>query len=79
MMACQRSSSRAGARAVSAIVDAVTWASGFPGVGHVPPICSAGFATFDDQPRERDVLRVFDEIALRDRAQRTLVFGSDLP
>ncbi len=61
-----------------AFADAITWAHGFPGIGHVPTITAAGFATFDESPREVDVLRVFDEIALRDRARRSLVFGSDL-
>jgi pyruvate-ferredoxin/flavodoxin oxidoreductase len=62
-----------------AFADAITWAPGFPGVGHVPPIVSAGLATVDGAAPLTAARRVFEEIAHKDRAQRALVLGADEP
>jgi pyruvate-ferredoxin/flavodoxin oxidoreductase len=61
----------------AAFADALTWAPGFPGVGRIPPIVSAAFATVDGAVRERDVRLALDEIAAGERARRLVVFGSD--
>jgi pyruvate ferredoxin oxidoreductase alpha subunit len=63
----------------AAFADALTWAAGFPGVGRIPPIVSAVFATLDGGVRERDVRAIVDELRNGDRARRVLVFGSDAP
>jgi pyruvate-ferredoxin/flavodoxin oxidoreductase len=62
----------------AAFVDALTWAPGFPGVGRIPPIVSAVFATLDGGVHEKDVQAILDELSTGDRARRLLVFGSDL-
>ena len=61
----------------SAFADALTWAPGFPGVGRIPPVVSANFATIDGGVRESDVRAATSEIEAGDRARRVLVFGSD--
>jgi pyruvate-ferredoxin/flavodoxin oxidoreductase len=61
----------------AAFADAITWAPGFPGVGGIPPIVSAVFATLGDGVGEREVRDVVAELAAGDRARRLLVFGSD--
>jgi pyruvate-ferredoxin/flavodoxin oxidoreductase len=61
----------------AAFADAITWASGFPGVGRIPPIVSAVFATLDGEVHERDVRTILEELGTGDRARRVLVFGSD--
>jgi pyruvate-ferredoxin/flavodoxin oxidoreductase len=63
----------------AAFADALTWAAGFPGVGRIPPIVSAVFATLDGGVKERDVRAIVDELRSGDRARRVLVFGSDEP
>ncbi len=63
----------------AAFADALTWAAGFPGVGRIPPIVSAVFATLDSGVKERDVRAIIDELRSGDRARRVLVFGSDEP
>jgi pyruvate ferredoxin oxidoreductase alpha subunit len=63
----------------AAFADALTWAAGFPGVGRIPPIVSAVFATLDGGVGERDVRAIVDELRNGDRARRVLVFGSDAP
>lgn len=61
----------------AAFADAITWAPGFPGVGRIPPIISATFATIDGTITERDVRLSLAEIASGERARRLVVFGSD--
>ena len=61
----------------AAFADALTWAPGFPGIGRIPPIISAAFATFDGTITERDVRLSLAEIASGERARRVIVFGSD--
>lgn len=61
----------------AAFADALTWAPGFPGVGRIPPIISAAFATLEDGVRAQDVQAILDELATGDRARRVLIFGSD--
>ena len=61
----------------AAFADALTWAPGFPGVGRVPPIVSAAFATVEGSVRERDVHAALAEIGTGERARRLVVFGSD--
>ncbi len=61
----------------AAFADALTWAPGFPGVGHIPPIVSVVFATIEGAVSERDVREVLGELAAGDRARRIIVFGSD--
>jgi pyruvate-ferredoxin/flavodoxin oxidoreductase len=63
----------------AAFADALTWAAGFPGVGRIPPIVSAVFATLDGGVGEPDVRSILDELRNGDRARRVLVFGSDAP
>lgn len=66
----------------AAFADALTWASGFPGVGRIPPIISAVFATLDSEAggvRPEQVQAILDELATGDRARRVLVFGTDHP
>lgn len=63
----------------AAFADALTWAPGFPGVGRIPPIVSAVFATLDGAVGEREVREALAESAAGDRARRLLVFGSDGP
>jgi pyruvate ferredoxin oxidoreductase alpha subunit len=61
----------------AAFADAITWAPGFPGVGRIPPIVSAGFATTSDGAiAPRDVRAALDEISAGDRARRVVVFGT---
>ncbi len=60
-----------------AFADALTWAPGFPGVGRIPPIVSAGFATVTGAIREQDVEAAMAEMASGDRARRHLTFGSE--
>jgi pyruvate-ferredoxin/flavodoxin oxidoreductase len=61
----------------AAFADALTWAAGFPGVGRIPPIISAVFATLDTTVRAEDVQLILDELVTGDRARRVIVFGSD--
>jgi pyruvate-ferredoxin/flavodoxin oxidoreductase len=61
----------------AAFADALTWAPGFPGVGHIPPIVSVVFATIEGAVAERDVREALAELAAGDRARRMIVFGSD--
>ncbi|AUX44104.1 uncharacterized protein SOCE26_055650 [Sorangium cellulosum] len=61
----------------AAFADALTWAPGFPGVGRIPPIISATFATIDGTITEREVRLSLAEIASGERARRHVVFGSD--
>jgi pyruvate ferredoxin oxidoreductase alpha subunit len=61
----------------AAFADAITWAPGYPGVGRIPPIISATFATIDGTITERDVRLSLAEIASGERARRQVVFGSD--
>jgi pyruvate-ferredoxin/flavodoxin oxidoreductase len=61
----------------AAFADALTWAPGFPGIGRIPPIISATFATIDGTITERDVRLSLAEIASGERARRLVVFGSD--
>ncbi|MGK4004109.1 transketolase [Sorangium sp. So ce1036] len=61
----------------AAFADALTWAPGFPGVGRIPPIISATFATIDGAISEREVRLSLAEIASGERARRLVVFGSD--
>jgi pyruvate-ferredoxin/flavodoxin oxidoreductase len=61
----------------AAFADALTWAPGFPGIGRIPPIISATFATIDGAIAERDVRLSLAEIATGERARRLIVFGSD--
>ena len=61
----------------AAFADALTWAPGFPGVGHIPPIVSVVFATIDGAVSERDVRDAVGELGAGDRARRIIVFGSD--
>jgi pyruvate-ferredoxin/flavodoxin oxidoreductase len=61
----------------AAFADALTWAPGFPGIGRIPPIISAAFATIDGVITERDVRLSLAEIASGERARRVVVFGSD--
>jgi pyruvate ferredoxin oxidoreductase alpha subunit len=61
----------------AAFADALTWAPGFPGVGRIPPIVSAVFATIDGSVREEDVRASLAEFAVGERAKRVIVFGSD--
>ena len=63
----------------AAFADALTWAAGFPGVGRIPPIVSAVFATLDGGVGESDVRSILEELRNGDRARRVLVFGSDGP
>jgi pyruvate-ferredoxin/flavodoxin oxidoreductase len=63
----------------AAFADALTWAPGFPGVGRVPPIVSAVFATLDGPVGEREVREALAETAAGDRARRVMVFGTDAP
>ena len=63
----------------AAFADALTWAPGFPGVGRIPPIVSAVFATFDGAVSEAQVKEALAELAAGDRARRLIVFGSDAP
>jgi pyruvate ferredoxin oxidoreductase alpha subunit len=63
----------------AAFADALTWAPGFPGVGRIPPIVSAVFATFDGAISEAQVREALAELAAGDRARRLIVFGSDAP
>ncbi len=63
----------------AAFADALTWAAGFPGVGRIPPIVSAVFATLDGGVKARDVRAIVEELRSGDRARRVLVFGSDEP
>lgn len=60
-----------------AFADALTWAPGYPGVGHIPPIVSAGFATIMGAIGEADVEAALSEISAGERARRSLTFGSD--
>jgi pyruvate-ferredoxin/flavodoxin oxidoreductase len=63
----------------AAFADALTWAPGFPGVGRLPAIISALFATTEaDGISARDVRAALDEIGAGDRARRVLTFGSDV-
>jgi pyruvate-ferredoxin/flavodoxin oxidoreductase len=63
-----------------AFADALTWAPGFPGVGRLPAIVSALFATTEAGGiAPRDVRAALDEIGAGDRARRVLSFGSDAP
>jgi pyruvate-ferredoxin/flavodoxin oxidoreductase len=63
-----------------AFADALTWTPGFPGVGRIPPVVSAAFATLPPGGvSEPDVTAVVHEIAAGERARRHLVFGSDEP
>jgi pyruvate-ferredoxin/flavodoxin oxidoreductase len=58
--------------------DAITWAPGFPGVGRIPPIVSAVFATTADGAiAAADVRKALEEISAGDRARRVIVFGAD--
>lgn len=61
----------------AAFADALTWAPGYPGVGRVPPVVSAAFATIDGAIGEGHVREALAELAAGDRAKRLLVFGSD--
>lgn len=61
----------------AAYADALTWAPGYPGVGRVPPIVCAAFATVEGAVRERDVRAAIAEIGAGERARRLVVFGSD--
>ena len=61
----------------AAFADAITWAPGFPGVGHIPPIVSVVFATIAGAVGEREVCEALAELAAGDRAKRLLVFGSE--
>ncbi len=61
----------------AAFADALTWAPGYPGVGRVPPVVSALFATLDGPVSEDQVRAALDEIAAGERARRLVVFGSD--
>jgi pyruvate ferredoxin oxidoreductase alpha subunit len=61
----------------AAFADALTWAPGFPGVGGIPPIVSAVFATIESGVTEHEVREVVAELAAGDRARRLMVFGSD--
>jgi pyruvate-ferredoxin/flavodoxin oxidoreductase len=61
----------------AAFADAITWAPGFPGVGHIPPIVSVVFATLAGAVTEGEVREALGELAAGDRARRLLVFGSD--
>ncbi|MEJ7735197.1 MAG: hypothetical protein WKG00_39180 [Polyangiaceae bacterium] len=64
----------------AAFADALTWAPGFPGVGRLPAIVSALFATTEAGGiAPRDVRAALDEIGAGDRARRVLAFGSDAP
>ena len=63
----------------AAFADALTWAPGFPGVGRIPPIVSAVFATLDGSIGEREVREALAESSAGDRAKRLMVFGSDGP
>jgi len=62
----------------AAFADALTWASGFPGVGRIPPIVSATFAALpsDEGGMTRAFGRVLDELASGDRAERRLLLGA---
>jgi len=61
----------------AAFADALTWAPGFPGVGRIPPIVSALFATLAEPIDQADVRAALDELGAGDRARRVVVFGSD--
>lgn len=67
----------------AALADALTWAPGYPGIGRIPPIISASFATLSgpNGPNgaitERDVRLSIAEIASGERARRVVVLGSD--
>lgn len=61
----------------AAFTDALTWAPGFPGVGRIPPIVSAGFATIAGSIGESDIGAALAEMAIGDRARRLISFGSD--
>jgi pyruvate-ferredoxin/flavodoxin oxidoreductase len=61
----------------AAFADALTWAPGFPGVGHIPPIVSVVFATLAGCVTEGEVREALGELLAGDRAKRLLVFGSD--
>jgi pyruvate-ferredoxin/flavodoxin oxidoreductase len=61
----------------AAFADALTWAPGFPGVGHIPTIVSVAFATIVGAVTEREVREALGELSAGDRAKRLLVFGSD--
>lgn len=60
----------------AAFADALTWAPGYPGVGRIPPIVTAAFATIDGAIGEAEVRAALAEITSGDRARRALVFGS---
>lgn len=60
----------------AAFADALTWAPGFPGVGRIPTILSAGFATLDGPVGEAQVREALDELAAGDRARRQITFGT---
>jgi pyruvate-ferredoxin/flavodoxin oxidoreductase len=62
----------------AAFADALTWAPGFPGIGRIPPIISAAFATIDGTITERDIRLALSEIGSGERARRVVVFGSDV-
>lgn len=59
-----------------ALVDALTWAPGFPGIGRIPPVISTAFATIDGAITERDVRLALAEIASGERARRLVVLGT---
>jgi len=61
----------------AAFTDAITWAPGFPGIGRLPTIVSAVFATLDGGVSEADVRAILAELRSGDRARRVVVFGSD--
>src|SRR6185312_9928333 len=61
----------------AAFADAITWAPGFPGVGHIPPVVSVAFATVTGAVSEHEVREALGELHAGDRARRLLVFGSD--
>lgn len=60
----------------SAFADALTWASGYPGVGKVPTIVSASTGSDPSGPRPEALAALLAELELGDRARRTFVVGS---
>lgn len=61
----------------AAFADALTWAPGFPGVGRIPPIVSAGLTHLpaDEPSMVKAAAQALDELAGGDRARRRLMLA----
>jgi pyruvate-ferredoxin/flavodoxin oxidoreductase len=61
----------------AAFADALTWAPGFPGVGHIPTVVSVVFATITGTVTAAEVRAALVELGSGDRAKRLIVLGSE--